>query len=165
MSSRAECADDFAVRLGRRIERLRRAQRPAMPLELLATRIGASTDFVSKVERGEADLPLSLAERMARVFGITVAELAGDRDRACDAWLRAAMQTCRVFAGPDPSAEEASGAVACLANLIASYQRAAPEARKRRVNRARRVSTRIAPPLPAPILEGRPVAAVRVPAR
>lgn len=136
----------FAGRLGQRIARLRQAQRPVLSQEQLGARIGATRDYVSRLERGEVDLPLSLAVRAAAVLGVSLVRLVdnGGDARDDDDWRRVSIEAIRAFGGDNDHPEVAASAIHTLAELIAAYVRdgsgadRATRARARGADRARR---------------------------
>lgn len=111
--------------VARRISRLRRAMRPILTQAALAARIGASRAYVTKLEKGEVDLPLSLAVRIASVLRVPMAKLIVDheRDDEAEEWHRVALDVCRVFSGMGMKPEEAAPSIRWLTSLLASYVR------------------------------------------
>lgn len=117
--------DGVAVTLGRRIERLRRTMRPMVTQDALAERIGVSRAYILKLERGEIDLPLSLAARVASVLRVPLVELVsgGPPNGEVEEWHRVALEACRAFSGLGMKPEEAVPSIRWLTNLLASYVR------------------------------------------
>lgn len=117
--------DQIAVSLGRRITRLRRTLRPMVTQDALAERIGVSRGYVSKLEKGDVDLPLSLAARVAIVLQVPIGKLICDDGKGDDAekWHRVALEACRTFSGLGMKPEEAAPSIRWLTNLLASYMR------------------------------------------
>lgn len=115
----------IAVSLGKRITRLRRTLRPMVTQDALAERIGVSRGYVSKLERGEVDLPLSLAARVAKILQVPIGKLICDDERGDDSekWHRVALEACRTFSGLGMKPEEAAPSIRWLTNLLASYMR------------------------------------------
>ncbi len=117
--------DGVAVKMGLRIERLRRTMRPMVTQDTLAERIGVSRGYVSKLERGEIDLPLSLAARVASVLRVPMTELVSDDrgDTEVEEWHRVALEACRAFSGLGMKPAEAVPSIRWLTNLLATYVR------------------------------------------
>ncbi len=125
MARKAPRRDRIAVSLGRRITRLRRTLRPMVTQDALAARIGVSRAYVSKLERGDVDLPLSLAARVAAVLQVPIGKLVCEDGKGDDAekWHRVALEACRTFSGLGMKPEEAAPSIRWLTNLLASYMR------------------------------------------
>ncbi len=125
MRKKAPKGDAMSVSLGRRITRLRRTLRPMVTQDALAERIGVSRGYVSKLERGEVDLPLSLAARVATVLQVPIGRLICEDGKGSEAekWHRVALEACRTFSGMGMKPEEAAPSIRWLTNLLASYVR------------------------------------------
>ncbi|QYJ14506.1 HTH-type transcriptional regulator SutR [Rubrobacter xylanophilus DSM 9941] len=71
--------EEVVRRVGERVRRLRRER--GLTLEGLAGRSGVSRAMISKVERGEKVPTLVVAARLAEGLGVSLSELAGERER------------------------------------------------------------------------------------
>lgn len=117
--------DEIVARLGRRVARLRLAQRPHMTQDALAARIGLTRGRVSRIETGEVDVPLSVAAALARALRVPVSRLLCDEaeNREAEKWHLVALEACRAFSGLRMTPEDAAPAVRWLTSLLASYVR------------------------------------------
>lgn len=104
--------EPLAVLVGRNIQRFRKSA--GMTQAQLAERINVSTAFVSRLERGEKGMSLSVLEALADVFQVsydalmrspdfwsgkeTILVLLEGRSRAYIAWVEGILRACG--AGP-----------------------------------------------------------------
>ncbi len=66
------------VLVGRRIASLRRSIRPRLSQDALARRVGVSVSYLSKIETGGKELPLTLAARIAHQLEVPLAALVSE---------------------------------------------------------------------------------------
>lgn len=85
------------VLVGRRIASLRRSTRPRLSQDALARRVGISVSYVSKIETGSKELPLTLATRIAHQLEVPIAALVSEVDvRETEECHRVCLRLCRM---------------------------------------------------------------------
>lgn len=71
--------EELAKRFGELVRRLRQAK--GYSQEDFSFRVGLHQTYVSSVERGERNVTIGTANRIARALGTTLADLFGDLER------------------------------------------------------------------------------------
>lgn len=74
--------ETLARRFGKLVRRLR--QEKGYSQEEFSFRVGLHQTYVSLVERGERNVTIQTAERIAKALGTTMAELFGELERGSD---------------------------------------------------------------------------------
>lgn len=65
---------------GEVIERLRSESKPPMPVWWLAKELEMTTDTLLRIRKGERELKVTEAQRLAEVFGVPVETFLGERE-------------------------------------------------------------------------------------
>lgn len=74
--------ETLAERFGRLVRRMR--QEKGYSQEEFSFRVGLHQTYVSSVERGERNVTIGTADRIARALGTTMADLFGELERGPD---------------------------------------------------------------------------------
>ena len=74
--------ETLASRFGELVRRLR--QERGYSQEEFSFRVGLHQTYVSSIERGERNVTIQTAERIAKALGTTLAELFGELERASE---------------------------------------------------------------------------------
>lgn len=105
--------------LGKRTADLRRAARPILSQDELARRVGISRSYLAKIERGEKDLPVCLAVRIARELRVPLGEyLSVLDDGNADGWHELALRMCRTLQRSGVPKKLALPAIDLLSRLV-----------------------------------------------
>jgi len=113
------CTAAIRKMLGKRTAELRRAARPIVSQEELARRVGISRSYLAKIERGEKDLPVCLAVRIARELRVPLGEYVGVLDDGgADGWHELALRMCRTLQRSGVPRRLALPAIDLLARLV-----------------------------------------------
>lgn len=121
MADQDSAVDTAAIRkvLGKRTADLRRAARPIVSQEELARRVGISRSYLAKIERGEKDLPVCLAVRIARELRVPLGEfLSVLDDGGSDDWHDLALRMCRTLQRSGVPRRMALPAIDLLSRLV-----------------------------------------------
>jgi transcriptional regulator with XRE-family HTH domain len=78
--------EELAKRFGELVRSLR--QERGYSQEDFSFRVGLHQTYVSSVERGERNVTIQTADRIARAFGLTLAELFAELERSSSARTR-----------------------------------------------------------------------------
>ena len=96
-AERTATGPGLRVLVGRRIASLRRSTRPRLSQGALAGRVGISLSYLSKLETGAKDLPLTLAARIAQQLKVPLAALVSEADaRETEECHRVCPRLCRM---------------------------------------------------------------------
>ena len=74
--------EELAKKFGRLVRHLRRER--GYSQEDFSFRVGLHQTYVSSIERGERNVTIQTAERIAKALGTTLAELFGELERASE---------------------------------------------------------------------------------